>query len=223
MPNLIPITQGRLASSIELKLMVPVQMDLGFGVTFEFQPGTTLGTVSRLTREQTRAMHRRYALGTFAHEPLDIIPGPITTDLKLEKIVLYSEYMIQGASGGVAKILGLENKNIYLSDGDLLGALGFVSGNLFHQQQPFALQEITHPPLEDQGAQPTITAYLDCWIKSNPISYDIMDTGGQLIIQECDVVCGKITTSIPFDKAIIPASRQLITEAVSFGIKKLGG
>jgi len=218
----IPVTQGRLASSVELKLMVPVKMNLGFGVTFEFQPGTTLGTVSKVTREQNREIHRRYSLGTFAHEPLDIIPGKITTDLKLEKIVLYAEYMLQNIKGDVAKVLGLEGKTIYLSDGDLLGALGFVSGNLFHQQQPFALQEIIHPPAENPGAQPTITSYLDCWIKSNPLEYDIMNTSGQLIIQTCDVACGKITTSIPFDKAIIPASRRLLTEAIKFGGITLG-
>jgi hypothetical protein len=214
----IPITQARLASSVELRLMLPVQIDFGFGVTFEFQPGLTLGTISRLTRTQVREIHRRYSLGSFAHEPFDLIPGRITTDLKLEKIVLYSEYMLSNLKGDVAKVLGLENKTIYLSDGDLLGALGFVSGNLFYQQQPFAIEEVVHAP-DVTGGQPTITSYLDCWLKTNPIEYDMMSPDKQLTIQECDVACGQVKTSIPFDKAIAPIARRLITDVINLGSK----
>ena len=229
-----PLTQGRLASSVQLKLMFPVQLTVpGIGVTLEWGPGQVLGSISKINREQTREMHRRYMLGTYAHEPLDLIPGKLTTSLKLEKVVLYAEYMMQYTLPAAqsqlinpavfSAITGAgstpQNKIVYLSDGDLLGALGFVSGNLFYQQQPFSIQEIISAP-PGSGAQPTMTTYMDCWLTSNPIEYDIMDTSKQLTIQSCDVACGQIRTSIPFDKAVIPLARRLLTSAVNFLAKK---
>jgi len=229
-----PLTQGRLASSVQLKLMFPVQLNVpGLGITLEWGTGQVLGSISKITREQSREVYRRYMLGTYAHEPLDVIPGKITTSLKLEKVVLYAEYMMQytlppAQSNLINSVATLtaqssstpENKVIYLSDGDLLGALGFVSGNLFYQQQPFALQEIISAP-EGSGAQPTTTTYMDCWLTSNPIEYDIMDSSKQLTIQSCDVACGQIRTSIPFDKAVIPLARRLLTTSINFLSNKL--
>ena len=167
-------TEARLASALELKVIIPVIINIGNSFAIDWSQGITLGTISRMVRTQTRDIRRRYTLGRYAFEPYDLIPGKITTKLKLEKVVLYSEYMVntslgsvlnqipliggtaaglvQGASNLVGGLLGVEPLNInqtqkmHLSDGDLLGALGFVSGNLFYQQVPFAIQEIVHPP-----------------------------------------------------------------------------
>lgn len=211
-----PLTTNRLPSSLEIQIMIPVSINLGFGVVLEWQPGLTVGTISKLTRNQSREVYRRYSLGKFAFEPYDLIPGKITTSLKIEKVVLYSEYMITGVKGDVAKLLGMEGKSVYLSDGDLLGALGYVSGSLFFQQFPFAIQEIVHPPEGLSGAQATITTYYDCWLTSNPIEYDIF-ASDQIIIQECDVVCGRVATSIPVEKAIAPLIRRLLPTSVKIG------
>jgi len=204
----LPLTRGRLASSVELQVMIPVKINLGIGVVFEWKPGMTLATISKLTRTQTREVYRRYFLGTFAFEPFDIIPGKITTNLRLEKIVLYSEYVLE-----------LGGTTLHLSDGDILGALGYVSGSLFFQQRPFAIQEIIHPPSgvpESIFRGPTVTTYYDCWFTENPIEYDIFDRD-QLIIQECNVAVGKVTTSIPFEKATVPFIRKMLPNEIKIG------
>jgi len=211
-----PLTSARLASSIELKVMIPVEINTGFGIYYEFKPGLTLGTVGRMTRNQTRELKRRYTLGRNAFEPLDVIPGRVITDLTLEKVIMYSEYLAAPVKGDVASLLGLQN-GAHLSDGDLLGALGYVSGSLFFQQFPFAIEEVVHPPEGLTGNPgPTTTTYYDCWLRTNPIDYDL--TGrDQLVIQECDVVCGKVATSIPFSKATVPLVRSLLPNKVKIG------
>jgi len=215
MPPEQPVTQARLASSVELRVMIPVQVNFGNFIAFESNfAGVPLGTISRLQRLQSRDMHRRYMLGRYAYEPLDIIPGRITTDLRIEKITLYSEPSIvtQNAGANLKKLFGQLNVDP-TADGDLLGLLGYVGGNLFHQQFPFAIEEIVHPPEGASNTQPTITYYLQCWLKSNPIEYDIMSSD-QLIIQECEVACGQVTTAIPIQKAVAPLIRSLLPDVV---------
>ena len=231
-----PVTEARLASALELKVMIPVVIRIGSGISVEWPVGLTLGTIGRMARTQTREVRRRYMLGTYAFEPYDIIPGRITTNLRLEKVVLYSEYVATSTPSNTIErglgqtVAGLSNlsrvfgtlgsqdtSTLHLSDGDLLGALGYVSGNLFFQQTPFAIQEIVHPPESVTGKQPTVTTYYDCWLTSNPIEYDIHDRT-QIIMQECDVAVGKVSTSIPVEKAVVPLVRKLLPTSVKIGI-----
>jgi hypothetical protein len=207
-----PLTSARLASSLELKLMIPIQLNLGFGVAFEWEPGRTLGRIGSMVRDQTREIHRRYTLGSHSMEPLDLIPNKVTTNLRLEKVVMYSEYFV--TPGSILSIFGIQNPSL-LSEGDLLGALGYISGNLFFQQFPFAIQETVHPPI-GSGSGPTITSYYDCWLRTNPIEYDLMGAD-QLVLQECEVACGRVTTSIPIEKAVVPLIRRLLPKAIQIG------
>jgi hypothetical protein len=228
-----PVTEARLPSALEIKLMQPVSLQLGTGFVIDYPQGITLGTISKLTRNQRREVKRRYSLGKHAYEPYDIIPGKITTELSLEKVVLYSEYVASTIpSNVIERMIGqiasttlniisgqtlAASKTLTLSDGDMLGALGYVSGNLLFQQVPFAIQEIVYPPEDFSDKQPTITTYYDCWLTTNPISYDIHDRD-QLILQECNVAVGKVTTSIPFEKAIVPLIRRLLPQSLKIGL-----
>jgi len=233
-----PLTEARLASALEVKLMTPVVINIGKSLQVEFPQGLTLGTISNFSRMQTRDVTKRYTLGRHAFEPYDIIPGRVDTKLRLEKVVLYSEYLVQksdpsmqafltaysaigqfaaGSSPLTSAVAGLTTAavtgdQVHLSEGDLMGILGYVSGNLFFQQSPFALQEIIHAP-DGSDKESTIVSYYDCWMVSNPIEYDIQDRG-QLIIQECEVEVGRVTTSIPLDKAASPLVRKLLPSAI---------
>ena len=214
-----PLTSARLASSLEIKIMIPVTLNTGLGFSFEWKPGVTVGTISRMERIQTREINRRYTLGRHAHEPLDIIPGRITTDLRLEKVIMYSEYMAtySGIGGDIAKLLGLDQGGtVYLSDGDALGAFGYVSGNLYFKQFPFAIEELVHPPEGLDGAQPTSISYTNCWFKTNPITYDLTGSD-QLVMQDVEIAVGQVTSSIPASKAIVPALRKLLPNSIDIG------
>jgi len=126
-----PVTEARLPSALELKLMLPVSIQVGSSFVLEWPQGIKLGTIGRMTRTQNREVKRRYSLGKHSFEPYDIIPGRITTSLRLEKVVLYSEYvtkvsvediisqvpLVGGtaagllAAFGVTTALGLQTKN----------------------------------------------------------------------------------------------------------------
>jgi len=197
-----PLTEARLSSALEIQLMFPIKVNFPLGISWQMQPGIQLGTINKLVRTQTREVHRRYALGRYSFEPYDLIPGRITTSLKLEKIVMYAEK------------LGLSNNMSAEVDGDMLGLFGFVSGSLLFQQKPFAIQEIVHPPEALRGSKPTITTYYDVWFTSNPIAYDSLDSD-QLIIQDCDAAVGRVEVSIPTEKAAAPLVRKLLPTGIN--------
>jgi hypothetical protein len=198
--NSIPQTEARLSQSVELRMVIPVEISFGVGVSYQLQPGTVIGTIQKLTRQQDRILHRRYSLGAGSFEPYDILPGRIQTSLLLEKVVLYSD-VLEGAT----------------IDGDALSLFGFIGGNLLYQQKAFDIQEIVFPPEGTTvDSTPIITTYRDIWFRTNPISYDVSTSDAKPIIQTVEVWVGKVQTSIPANKAVAPLVKSLLPNGVKF-------
>jgi hypothetical protein len=181
----LPITKARLATSLILKSS---QGTLNAGTdgasVTQSSSGKVLSSVTSFSRNQTRDVHPRYSLGKFAFMPEFLIPGPIKTELTLRKVALYK--------GDVIKEFGFEK-----------------SGNLLYQVAPLVIDEVQNSP---QGTV-TILTYLDCWLTSNPIAYDIM--GDQLVVQECKVMCGRMQTTEGYSALV-----NLITQSVKKLITK---
>ena len=192
----IPQTEARLSQSVEIRMVIPVQVNLGVAFSYQLQPGTTIGTIQKLIRNQDRKLYRRFTLGTNAFEPWDIIPGNITTSLTLEKVVLYQDTLL-GAP----------------IDGDALALFGFIGGNMIYQQSAFDIQEISHPP---DGSDPTITTYKDIWFKTNPITYDVSTAEAKPIIQSVEVWVGAVTTSTTISKLLVPLVKSLLPNGFNF-------
>ena len=195
----IPQTQVRLPQSVEIRMVVPVQINLGSSISYQLQPGTVIGTIQKLARTQDRTLHRRYSLGAGSFEPYDIIPGQIKTHLTLSKVVLYSDLFM--------------NQPI---DGDALSLFGFLGGNVLYQQQGFNIQEIVYPPSGTPDSSPIITTYKDCWFRTNPIEYDVSTTEAKPVIQNCEVWVGKVQTSVSASKLVVPMLKSILPGGFSF-------
>ena len=195
----IPQTQVRLPQSVELRLTIPVQINLGSSISYQLQPGAIIGTIQKLTRTQTRKLHRRYSLGAHAFEPYDILPGNIETSLTLEKVVLYSDI--------------LQNNPI---DGDALSLFGFLGGNMLYQQSAFNIQEIVYPSPVAPNTDPIITTYKDCWFRTNPIMYDVSTADAKPIVQTCEVWVGQVQTSLSAAELVVPLAKSLLPGGFNF-------
>ena len=192
----LPATRGRLSSSLSIRVIVKIEATTSlasvplvnniagsFGTAFTFGP--EIGFIEKFERTQERANTRRYSLDQHAFEPFDVIPNKITTTLKVRRIVLYKS--------------------------DLLESLGFFAGTLFLQQKPFGLQERMNSPSEAEfKSEVTTVDYLDCWLKENPIKYEITENINQLVVQEAEIDVGKIIVSTPISKAVPAIVKNLL-------------
>lgn len=191
----LPKTNSRLSTSLSIRSIVKIEATASlqnipvikniagtFGTSFTFGP--ELGVIEFFQREQERDNIRRYSLGEHAFEPLDVIPQKIKTSLIVRRVVLYKS--------------------------DLLESLGYLAGNMFYQQKSFGLQERMNVPNTGSNEELTTIDYLDCWIESNPIKYDVSQDANQLVIQEAKITVGKIIVSTPIQKALPAIARNLL-------------
>lgn len=188
---IVPNTQGRLVTSVNLKASVlkksvdsrstnlPVTtQDIASipqrrivtdnkNTRSSFANAVTIGRLldatSSITISQNRTNTRIYALGASAFEPFQIVPGPVTTDLELSRVVLYAR--------------------------DFFEALGFTHGTLTSQIIPFLIDIELRAPT---GALRTIRIH-DCWLTSHNLPFDISGNSA-LIVQNLRVTAGKIET-----------------------------
>ena len=127
-----------------------------------------LGSIEKLEVSQTREIDRIYGLGSYAFEPYRVVPKAIKTSLTLTKVVLYTE--------------------------DFLKSVGFNSYNIFYQQAPFIIRQVLIDP-NNLDKDPDVIFYFDCWISSNPYTFDLSSDGNNLVKQEIKVECGRILVS----------------------------
>lgn len=186
--NLPPIiTEARLRTSVSFYVM-PDPLTLtktlkGFGVspflsglgaaigtaltaiTFKTDPTTNVNSIRNFSRDQNRTVTKRYALGVNSFEPFQVVPGPVTTKLQMERVILY--------------------KNDALKQ-----VFGFWGENLATQQIPMLIIEAKSDPTNNIENIAAIM-YTDCWMTSNPIEYDI-DSEDLLIVQDREIEVGKV-------------------------------
>jgi len=188
----LPLTSGRLAQSCDIFASSGGNTDLSgafdsFLATNDLQSsgavdplaflnsmaallGTQkrVGSLEKIEIQQVREIDRIYGLGSYAFEPYRVIPKAIKTSLTLTKVVLYNE--------------------------DFLKAVGYNSYNLFYQQAPFIIRQVLIDP-NNPDKDPDVLFYFDCWIASNPYTFDLSAGGSNLVKQEVKVECGRIMIS----------------------------
>lgn len=203
----IPYTEAMLAQSVSIFVVLPIATKIA-GVELTIPLTAAIGTIERLERKNDRRNTRRYGLGKHAFEPLDIIPGPIDTTLTLTKIVLYKDTygfpMTQQLEAfGVKPRDIAEVTKLLETNGEFQGLFGMTGGNVLYQQKPIHIQVINYDHSgvdgwDTSGRKVTsITYYWNCWIKDNPISYNLQNAGNILVKQDVTVDVGRVETYEP--------------------------
>lgn len=219
----IPYTEGMLATSTDIFVVLPIATKIA-GVDLTIPLTAAIGTIERLERRNERRNTKRYSLGKHAFEPLDIIPGPIDTSLTLTKIVLYKDtygfpLTQQLEAFGVKPRDIAEVTKELETNGEFQGLFGITGGNVLYQQKPIHIQVINydHSGIEDNEINKrtnvsinsgwdndiankkvtSITYYWNCWIKDNPISYNLQNAGNILVKQDINVDVGRVETFEP--------------------------
>ena len=219
----LPYTEALLATATDIFVVLPIATKIA-GVDLTVPLTAAIGTIERLERRNDRRNTRRYSLGKHAFEPLDIIPGQIETTLTLTKIVLYKDtygfpMTQQLESFGVKPRDIAEVTKVLETNGEFQGLFGMTSGNVLYQQKPIHIQVINydHSGIEDNDINKrtnvsinsgwdndiankkvaSITYYWNCWIKDNPISYNLQNAGNILVKQDVNVDVGRVETFEP--------------------------
>ena len=203
----IPYTEAMLATATDIFVVLPIATKIA-GVELTIPLTAAIGTIERLERKNDRRNTRRYGLGKHAFEPLDIIPGPIDTTLTLTKIVLYKDTygfpMTQQLEAfGVKPRDIAEVTKLLETNGEFQGLFGMTGGNVLYQQKPIHIQVINYDHSgvdgwDTSGRKVTsITYYWSCWIKDNPISYNLQNAGNILVKQDVTVDVGRVETYEP--------------------------
>lgn len=198
----IPYTEALLATATDIFVVLPIATKIA-GVELTVPLTAAIGTIERLERRNTRRNTRRYGLGKHAFEPLDIIPGQVETELTLTKIVLYRDTYgfpatQQLEAYGIKPAQIAEVTKSLETNGEFQGLFGITSGNVLYQQKPIHIQVINydHSGVEANNIT-SITYYWNCWIKDNPISYNLQNAGNILVKQDINVDVGRVETYEP--------------------------
>lgn len=223
----MPKTEALLSQSTDIYVVLPITANIA-GVTLTIPLTAAIGTIDRLERRNTRTNTRRYGLGKHAFEPLDIIPGPVTTTLLISKIVLYKDYY------GFPMANQLESLGVKLdqisqitkaleTNGEFQGLFGITNGNVLYQQKPIHIQVINY---DNSGIEnwdksgkkvSSITYYWNCWITDNPIAYNLQNAGNVLVKQDVSVDVGRVETYDPNLSRVITSSvSSLLPTSITF-------
>ena len=147
-----------------------------------------LGSIDKIEISQTRDVERIYALGSHSFEPYRVVPRSVKTSLTLSKVVLYKE--------------------------DFLKSVGFNSYNLYYQQAPFIIRQTLINPT-DANADPDVLLFFDCWIASNPFTFDL-GSGDNLVRQSIRVECGRVFSSSASFMNNTGSGRKLVRKNIPF-------
>ena len=167
--NEIPATTARLAS------LVQVQCSYGGYIPDLTQPNgfsagsinwALVGGLQKATANTTRDAHERRELNYVnMGKIIEMVPGLVTFDVKFEYIYLYQASFLE--------------------------ACGFAGHTLEYQTRPL-LFSLTLP-----SPNPSVIPYktivlLDCWIKDNPVEWQLTQKDDLRITQSVNIACGGI-------------------------------
>lgn len=229
----LPYTEAALASSTDIYVVLPITKQIaGMEVTIPLT--AAIGTIEKLDRKNTRENTRRYGLGKHAFEALDIVPGRITNELTISKIVLYKDKITfplstQLEQFGISKSQIDEITSAGETNGEFMGLFNMTGGNVLYQQKPIHIQVVTYDHSQDSkggtlddlwqsnGKVTSITYFWNCWIKSNPISYSLQNTNDILIRQEVDLDVGRIQVYEPnLSRVASSLTSSIIPTSIAF-------
>ena len=155
----LPSTSGRLSTSIKIRT-------IKYDENGSEIPGEILGAVRKLTKNENRETTKLRSLGTHAFRPAVIVPGPITTSVNLNRVVLYG--------------------------GDALEAIfGDNIESLYYQTKPFVIEVRKGSPT---GRVDVVKLY-DCWFTKNPMEFSL-ESNDLLVVQSIDVDVGRIEPAV---------------------------
>ena len=235
----LPFTEGMLATATDIFVVLPIATKIA-GVELTIPLTAAIGTIERLERRNERRNTKRYSLGKHAFEPLDIIPGPIDTTLTLTKIVLYKDTYgfpatQQLEAFGIKPAQIAEVTKSLETNGEFQGLFGMTGGNVLYQQKPIHIQVINydHSGVEDNKTNvsigsgwdkdvannkiTSITYYWNCWIKDNPISYNLQNAGNILVKQDINVDVGRVETFEPnLSRVLTSTVASILPTSITF-------
>lgn len=223
----LPVTEAMLATSVDIFVVVPVSVsNLGFELTVPLT--AAIGTIDKFERVNSRENTRRYGLGKHAFEPLDIIPGPITSSINVSKIVLYKDKYAFPLSKQL-EAAGLNSTDIAKIsqslevNGEFQGLFGMSGGNVLYQQKPVHIQVINYDNSGVEGWDTSgrkvssITYYWNCWFDDNPISYNLQNAGDILVRQDVKLSVGRIEVFEPnLSRVLASTSASIIPTSITF-------
>lgn len=222
----LPVTEAMLATSVDIFVVVPISVsNLGFELTVPLT--AAIGTIDKFERSNSREITRRYSLGKHAFEPLDLIPGPITTSINVSKIVLYKDKyafplskQIEAAGLGQAKIDQITQA--LEINGEFQGLFGMSGGNVLYQQKPVHIQVINYDNSGVEGWDTSgrkvasITYYWNCWFEDNPISYNLQNAGDILVRQDVKLSVGRVEVFEPnLSRVLTNTAASIIPTSIS--------
>ena len=203
----LPVTEAMLATSVDIFVVVPVSAS-NLGVELTIPLTAAIGTIDKFERINSRENNRRYGLGKHAFEPLDIIPGPITSSISVSKIVLYKDKYAFPMSKQL-EMAGLGQKGVdqitqaLETNGEFQGLFGMSGGNVLYQQKPVHIQVINYDNSGVEGWDvsgrkvASITYYWNCWFEDNPIYYNLQNASDILVRQDVKLSVGRIEVFEP--------------------------
>lgn len=218
----LPYTEAMLATATSIYVVLPISAKV-LGTELTIPLTAAIGTIDRLERTNSRENKRRYGLGKNAFEPLDIIPGQITSTLTANKIVLYKDKYAfpmskQLESFGVGKDQIAQITESMDVNGEFQGLFGMTGGNVLYQQKPVHIQVINydHGWDSDGKAATSITYYWNCWFEDNPITYDLQNAGDVLVKQNVKMTVGRIEVFEPnLSRMLAPTVASIIPTSIS--------
>jgi hypothetical protein len=218
---LIPATLARLSQQLAL-----VAFHQTADTPSPFNPNDPLATASslrfisathRFRISQERTNYRRRGINS-SMEPFGVTPGPVTTTITMERVVLQTE--------------------------DAMGAFQFLPGNVAFQIRPLVIIEATFPAIGKDG-QPTVRTnvatgnfgadlrnalgsilalvdiaksptYTNCWVSNSEIEYKL--EGAQVVIQNVTLNAGRVSPAVsvvfPFTEATLITSMPIVTRGI---------
>jgi len=222
--SVIPRTEGMLATSVDIYLVVPIVTNI-MGMSAMVPLTANIGACYEFSRQNTQERHARYSLGKNSFQAKDILPGNITSGITLNKIVLYKDkYKLPGSDQ--LEALGLSGvistvENIGEVNGEVAGIFGILGGNTLYQQKPVHVQVITydHSTNSDNPPVSSITTYWNCWAENNPIKYSLADPDNILVTQEVTFKVARIQTYEPnLQRLMAATASSILPTGVNFNI-----
>lgn len=222
----LPVTEAMLATSVDIFVVVPISVS-NLGIELTVPLTAAIGTIDKFERSNSRENTRRYGLGKHAFEPLDIIPGPITTSINVSKIVLYKDKyafpmskQLEAAGLGAAQIDQITQA--LEINGEFQGLFGLSGGNVLYQQKPVHIQVINYDNSgvdgwDTSGRKVTsITYYWNCWFEDNPISYNLQNAGDILVRQDVKLSVGRVEVFEPnLSRVLTSTAASIIPTSIS--------
>jgi hypothetical protein len=169
--NALPSGTDSLGASALNQLNQNVSSQAVGNILLSSQNMSAIAGIKSFTKNYNREVFKRKQLGNY--EYLQSIPGTIGVTLSIEKVIFYNNAN-NVSNNNISSLIDLDN----ILDINYDGAI--------KQTAPIMLVENLRDP---KGNLKTIM-YMDCWVKSSKISYNL--SGDTLVVNSMAIECTKV-------------------------------